>query len=590
MTHPFHRMAAVIFLVIAAACTDQPVEIRPEKPDSTPAPLPLGVYEFTLTGMDGSEGDAYLGSTVRSVVPEGISTALTEFPGSGLSFEVISSSSVTEGARGQSGHRYVSVTYRIRNMTGGPLSNLTYVPAIRTGTIAGTAFTTLGRFNGTAASTGIAPNIVPTGSVFINAGEMFSPIPDVLQVFNEAEIAAIPLPAGTTSLFPYGFVVRNATNLNSRTIPSTTDPNEWGGILTFAFRYPLQATANDDPFTIGFQALAILDTETRMTESFEEAQDTAAVRRLRARATALGATTVTILAGSKRQLPSEPNYPGQRVICNPRTAGTAASPVTHMRSPAAYTVVKLYFAGETESACDADFRGGTPSRPATNVPFNAQARAYDRYGNLRTTVVDTVNLRLAAGSPTATLGPGGPLVGGARTMTVTFSNYGTATLGAAGRRIQGWQPVQVAGVTRTRTAGAGTTSWHTNGNWSPAAVPMSLDSVFIPAAPSGGNIFPALSNNVQILGVNVANGATISLGAFDLTAGSSVATGTSGGINGTVGRLFLTGVAQTVRGNVPRLRVLGTYSLDGNVTAVAPTRIESGRLRNGSFRIRTSSQ
>jgi hypothetical protein len=582
--------APVLLLGILAGCTDTPVQQTPVDPDpTTPAPLPVGMYEFTLTGLDGSDPEGHSASRAEEIGPEGANLALSPTT-SGLAYEVLSSSSVTEGPRGQDGHRYVSVTYRVRNMTGAPISNLTLIPAIRTTTISGTAFTSLLRFDGSPASASLAPSFVPTGAVYIRGGEMLATTPDVLQVFTEAEIATVPLPAGTTSLLPYGFVVRNATNPNSRTIPNTSDPNEWGGALTFAFRYPLQGTAAADPFSISFAAMAVQDTETRLTESMEEAQDTAAVRRLRSLATALSATTVTILAGSNRQLPSDPDYPGQRLICNPRTAGTAASPVTFMRNPAAYTLLKLYMPGEVGHGCEADFRSGTPGRPATNVPFTVQVRAYDRYGNVRTAVVDTVRLRTAPGSPPATVGPALPLGSGARNLDVTFTDYGNATLGAVGRRNFGWHAVPVAGVTRTWTAGAGTTSWHTNGNWSPAAVPMSLDSVLIPTTPSGGAIFPVLSSNVSIRGVNVESGATISLGAFDLTAGANVATTTSGGINGSVGRVILTGIAATVRGNLPRIRVTGTYSLDGNVTATAPIRVESGRLRNASFRIRGISQ
>ncbi len=596
MRHPvpnyLSRITALLLATAAlSSCTDQPVEPRVTEPEPVPAPLPMGVYEFRLTGTDGSDPDAFRESRAVELAPDEGSLTLTPYT-SGLTFDVVSSSSVTEGVRGQGGQRYISVTYRVRNGTGAPISNLTFVPAIRSSTIAGTAFSSLLRFNNTAASTSIAPLVVPTSAVYIEGERMFTPTADVLQVFEEPEIAAITLPAGTSSLFPYGFVVRNASDPNTRTIPTTTDPNEWGGVVTFAFRYPLQpGGAADDPFFISFQVLAVEDTETRMTESMEEAQDTAAVRRLRTRATALGATTVTILAGSKRQLPSELDYPGQRLICNPRVAGTAAAPVTRMRSPAGYTLLKQYMVpGETHSDCEPDYRQGTPLRPATNVPFTVQARAYDRYGNLRTAAVDTVVLRTAAGSPPAVVGTKLPLISGQRDLTITFSDYGTAEVGAIGRRIHGWQQIPVAGVTRTWTAGAGTTSWHTNANWSPAAVPMHLDSVLVPTTPSGGAFFPVTASNVSVQGVTVENGATIALGPFDLTADGNVATGTSGGINSSVGRVILTGIAKTVRGNLPRTRVLGTYTLDGNVTTVAPTRVESGRLRNTSFRIRTASQ
>jgi hypothetical protein len=37
---------------------------------------------------------------------------------------------------------------------------------------------------------------------------------------------------------------------------------------------------------------------------------------------------------------------------------------------------------------------------------------------------------------------------------------------------------------------------------------------------------------------------------------------------------------------LPRLLVTGTYSLNGNITVMQQIRVQSGRLRNQSFRIR----
>jgi hypothetical protein len=82
---------------------------------------------------------------------------------------------------------------------------------------------------------------------------------------------------------------------------------------------------------------------------------------------------------------------------------------------------------------------------------------------------------------------------------------------------------------------------------------------------------------------------TISLGAFNLEASGSVITTNSGSIDNTAGRLFLTGIAQTVEGRLPTITVTGTYSLSGNVTSRASLRVQGGRLRNTSFRIRTES-
>jgi hypothetical protein len=583
MSYP--RALLAILLLALAACTDKPDSgVTPDPdPDPTPAPIPLGIYEITLSGFDGSEGGASASKAVA--IPSGPSASMSPVTPN-LAIEVVSSNSFTEGTRGQGGQRYISVTYRVRNTTAAPISNVTFIPVVRTGTIAGTPFNSLLLFNNTNASAAIAQQTVPTGAVYLGEdANMRSKYPDVLQVFTEAEVAAIALPAGTTGIFPYGFVVSNPTTPNSRTLPPAVDANDWGGLVTFAFRYPLQTpSAVNDPFFVTFQVLAVQDTETRMTESIEESQDTSAVRRLRERASALSATTVTVLNGSPVMDPAVTDYPGQRQICSPRTAGTAASPTTFINRPAAYTRLSVLYPGESINACDAYFRSGTTSRPATNVPFNVTLKAVDRYGNVITTAVDTVGLEQQSG-PANTVGAKQALSSGSATLPITYSDYGTSLLGGVGRRNEGWRTLPVAGVVRTWT-GAVSTDWHTNGNWSPAAVPMSLDSVTVPlAAP----IDPVLAANVSVQGVTVEDGATLSLNAFDLTAGGNVFAGLTGGITNTTGRLVLAGTARTVQGRLPRLRVTGTYSLTGNVTARAPLEVSAGRLTASTFRMQAES-
>ncbi|MBV9109613.1 MAG: hypothetical protein JO306_09425, partial [Gemmatimonadetes bacterium] len=174
--------------------------------------------------------------------------------------------------------------------------------------------------------------------------------------------------------------------------------------------------------------------------------------------------------------------------------------------------------------------------------------------------------------------------------TITYTDYGTSLLTAVGKRLTGNRTIPVAGVTRTWTAGAGTTDWNTNNNWSPAAVPMYNDSVYVPlSAP----LDPVLASNVSILGVTVEDNATISLGAFDMTAGGSVFAGLNGGITNTSGRLFLSGIAQTVTGKLPVLRVTGTYSAtnpsQGNINSRAPVQVDAGRLTISGVRLTVDS-
>jgi hypothetical protein len=169
--------------------------------------------------------------------------------------------------------------------------------------------------------------------------------------------------------------------------------------------------------------------------------------------------------------------------------------------------------------------------------------------------------------------------------TITAHRAGTAFLTATNGTQSGTATIQVTGTTRTWT-GAVSTDWHGRHNWSDVIVPVSADSVYIPTGPSN---MPVLNQNAQIAGVLVQNGATISIGPFDLTASANVVTGTSGGIDGSVGRVVLAGFARTVQGILPRVRVTGTYSLTGNLTVKAPLEVPLGRLTNTSFRIQATS-
>ncbi|HEX8905895.1 MAG TPA: hypothetical protein VF771_13685, partial [Longimicrobiaceae bacterium] len=580
------RAALTLLAFAAAACTDRnPTTPAPPDPGPKEAPKVLGVYEITITGIGTDQPTATV-TPVRSGLPAGASGSLTTVA-SGLVLEAVGTGSFSDGSRTGGGQRYLVSTFRVRNATAGALSNVTYVMAGTAGTLNGTAISVLRKFDNTSADPAIAPLVVPTGAVTMGSDlvTMLAPYPDVLQVFSEAEVGAITPPAGVTTIFPYGFVVRNKNTNANRTLPSAAaDANQYDGLMTVAFRLPLQPTVAQDVFTLSFQAIAITDTETRMTESIEESQDTGAVRRLRDRATALGATTVTVLNGSPAMDAAVPDYPGQRQICSPRTAGTSGAPTGTIVAPGAYAGLMILTSGETMDACAAYFRGGTKSRPATNVPFPVVVKAVDRYGNIKTSQVDTVHL--VPTGPPSTISLAQPLTSGSADQALTYSDYGSGTLNVVGKRLTGSIPILVAGITRTWTAGAGTTDWHTNTNWSPAAVPMSLDSVVIPlAAP----LDPVIAANVQIGGVTVENGATISLNAFDMTASANVTAGLTGGIVNTSGRLFLSGIAKTVEGKLPPLRVTGTYSLTNNVTARASIQVDAGRLTVSAVRLQADS-
>ena len=193
------------------------------------------------------------------------------------------------------------------------------------------------RFDSSAADSAIAAQILPTGGVSQVNGQLVPNQADVLQVLTESEAAAVAAPAGVEVL-PYGFVVRNATD-DGRALPASPAPGQYDGVVTFAFKVPLQATAAADPFTITALFLAEDDDETRVTQSLEE-QTPAGEAAFVARAQAIGATTRTVLPGS--------GYWGDpsdtRTVCTVRTAGPSASPAAYLvdRSVASVTLADPY--------------------------------------------------------------------------------------------------------------------------------------------------------------------------------------------------------------------------------------------------------
>jgi hypothetical protein len=453
----------------------------------------------------------------------------------------------------------------------------------------------LNRFDGSAADTSIAALVVPTGSVALGDSlQMRSLRADVLQAFAEGELpSGAALPAGVNDVYPYGFVVSNPNNAASRDLPANPGANQFDGLVTFAFRIPLQPNdpsttngASKDIYTLSLHFLAVDDSETRVTESIEE-QTAAGHAAVAARAAALSATTVTVLNGSPAGAYITA-YPGQRQLCSVRTAGTGGS-ATQINAPGAYTRLAFYTAGETRDACAPLFRTGAPSRPAVGVDFPVQVYAMDRYGNTLTQVADSAALRSrTSGAPPVTHSPAVALVNGGATLSANYGNYGTDTLYAVGSRIRGALPILVAGVVRV-WEGDVNSDWNTGGNWQYGAPPFPLDTVQIPVVSSA--VYPQLVENEAIGGVQVADGALLQLGPFNLTASSSVTSAPfTGGITSSPGRLILTGINGTVSGIVPRLRMEGRYDMAGNVTTIAPFQVQNGRLRNATFRLRVLAQ
>ncbi|HEY0038443.1 MAG TPA: hypothetical protein VGB66_17215 [Longimicrobium sp.] len=598
-----HVRALALVLCVAAlgACEDNLVETRPPDPEEPAGEVrPLGLVEVTVTGLGTAQATA-TATGLSSVLTTPQNTAATA--NGSIQMEQVTTGSFTEGTRGADGQRYLYATFRVRNAQQDsaaydtPRRNLTFLAVSTGSTIPGTPVSRLRRFDGSAADSSIAAKVIPTGAVALGDSlQMRSLRADVLQVFAESDLpSGASVPPAVTSVFPYGFVVSNPNNGNSRDLPASPGPDQFDGLVTFAFRVPLQPSdagttngSTKDVFTLSLMFMAVDDSETRVTESIEE-QTMAGRTALLARASALGATTVTVLNGSPAGV-TVPAYTGQRQLCSVRTAGPAGSATATVNAPGAYTRLAFYTGTETPDGCAANFRTGAAARPAVGVSFPVRVYAMDRYGNTITTLADSATLlsKTSSTPPPVTRSAGAALVNGTATLSATYGGYGADTLYAVGRRVRGALPVTIAGVVRV-WEGDVSTDWNTGANWQWGAPPFPLDTVQIPVV--GTSLYPELVENESIGGVVVADGAALRLGSFNLTASSSVTSAPfSGGIESVAGRLYLTGVAQNLSGRVPRLIVTGSYILTGNVQAVAPLRVEGGRLRNTTFRMRVDPQ
>jgi alpha-tubulin suppressor-like RCC1 family protein len=327
-------LALALTAVVLGGCADKEPTAPGLGNSRPPTRTPLGIMEITISGI----GSSAMGASALPVRPgaplaSGASFALTpvEQGGkSGIQLEPLSSGSFTFGERGNGGVRYVYATYRVRNAsTDGtpyttPRKNLTFLTASTDKTIGETAISRLDRFDGAALGALAATGIKPTGAAMESApGEVASRYPDVLQVLTEAELTQLQAlaPAGV-ELFPFGFVVRHATSTTTRTLASSPAPGVFEGVVTFAFKLPLQATPAEDPFTVSAIFLAVDDGETKITQSLEE-QTPAGEAAFLARAQALGATMKTVLPGVG-------SYWGEakstRTVCTVRAAGSKAAP------------------------------------------------------------------------------------------------------------------------------------------------------------------------------------------------------------------------------------------------------------------------
>ena len=337
-----------------AACADEPttpIKEGGDPGDRTP-PRTLGLVEITISGLGTEQvtSSALSAPTVEALerlrgvrgAGPGV-VALQDFnvpdqdAGGGdgtIQLELVSTGSFTHGVRGSGGYRYLYATYRVRNAQSDGTAydtqrrNLTFYAVSTPGTIGQTAISNLQRFDGSSAHDALASAFVPTGAARQDIrGEIVSRFPDVLQVLTEDEADEIEAlaGAGVEDVFPYGFVVQNASATTTRTLAANPDAEHFDGVVTFAFKVPLQASASEDPFTVSVLFLAVDDDEVKLTQSVEE-QTPEGRAAFYARAAALGASVLTVLppAGDAALQGGD----AMRVLCDVRVAGVAGSGAT----------------------------------------------------------------------------------------------------------------------------------------------------------------------------------------------------------------------------------------------------------------------
>ncbi|GGO39207.1 hypothetical protein [Deinococcus humi] len=319
---PLQRLLLLTLTGLLASCGTSPLQ-------SVPVPNALGVMELTFTGL----GTSHVSATVEplGVLRPQDTTALA----SGIQLRSVATSAFDVGPRGAGGQRYLSATFEVRNASADGTAystvrqNLTFFAANRVSNLSGTAVTKLVRFDNTDADPAIALNMLPTH------GMQFSPtLNNVIvdpqaadfQAFRETEVDASTFtPASTVALFPYGFVVRNASG-TGRDLPGNPTPEQFNGRVTFAYRLPLQSAADADPYQVRILVQAADTSLVRVTESLEE-QSTAAAQTPAQRAAALGGAEVATFKGS--------TYSGANAVplCQVRTAGTSAAPTAFLGGP-----------------------------------------------------------------------------------------------------------------------------------------------------------------------------------------------------------------------------------------------------------------
>ncbi|MBZ9752223.1 hypothetical protein K7W42_15315 [Deinococcus sp. HMF7604] len=326
--------------VLLSACTPpQLPSVNPDQPITTAptAPRSLGLMEVSFTGV----GTDLYASSVRSLDGELTGQALTSVA-QGLQLKFGTKGSFDVGTAGN-GTRYLYATYEVRNAGVNGVasttarSNLTFVAvdASSPETISGTAVRNFKKFDGSNADAALAARVIPTvgltqgnGTLTVNASQAD------FQALTTAEASSIGLPTGVRDVFQYGFVVRNKSG-TSRTLPANPGANQYDGQVTFAVKLPLQANAQNDPYSFSLVFEVVEDSANRVTRVPEET-----VAQAQSRGATLGASQVNA-----------------NTVCRVRVAGPANGPVS--------TLYGLGVNSSTPGSLDTCF--GTGGRVTTDI-------------------------------------------------------------------------------------------------------------------------------------------------------------------------------------------------------------------------------
>ncbi|TSA80604.1 hypothetical protein FNU79_16395 [Deinococcus detaillensis] len=334
-----------LFSVSLSACGRAPATTAATPPADNSKLQTLGVVEVTISGIGGPQ----LRSSARLLRPAW-PLALPE-QAAGLDLQALSTSVFNLGSRNAgTGERYIAATFKVRNAgsdgtaSSVARSNLTLIAASSASAQDSSAISAMKTFDGTSINTGLARSILPTHAMVFQPSSSAATLSsggEDFQVFSEAEItpnnfthAGVALTSyadlGVTTVFPYGYVVRNPTapaGAAQRTLSANPAAGQYDGRVALAVKVPLQPDdpaktpsegAKRDPFSFSMLFVIVADPTTSVTQSLQEqSQGNTAVY---ARATGVAATNVNVLPGSSAALGSSGGVTTRR-ICQVRTAG-----------------------------------------------------------------------------------------------------------------------------------------------------------------------------------------------------------------------------------------------------------------------------